>query len=86
MAEVMYHRREVGTFKPPLTLAASELLTLDLSLHKAELGLEAFGLLIVSPVLLNLGKQPPIWEGCDSIVEGEVEGGGAFKEPLEPGG
>ena len=72
MVEVMYRCGEMGTFKPPFALAASELLTLDLPLDKVEFGLEAFCLLVMMPVSLNLGKKPPIGEGHNAIAEGEI--------------
>ena len=84
MVEVVYHCGEAGALEPPLALTVSELLTLDLSLNQAELGLEALDLLVMTVVSLDLAKQPPVWKGCDTVAEGEVRGGGAFKESPEP--
>ena len=79
MAEVMYRLGEAGPLEPPLALSAGELLCLDLPLDKVELGVEAFCLFVVSAVSLDLCEQPPVWEGCDAVAEGEIGRGGAFE-------
>ncbi len=84
--EVVYCCGEASTLKPPFALAAGELFALHLPLNKVELGLEAFGLLIMTAVSLDLAEQPPVWEGCDAVMKGEVRGGGAFKKPSKPPG
>src|SRR6266566_1840318 len=86
VTEVVHRRRESGTLESPLTLAECELLALHLPLDEAELGAEAFSLLVVAAVSLGLREQPPVWEGGDSVAEGQVGGLGALKQPPEPGG
>src|SRR6266567_7870715 len=84
--EVMYRRGESGALKLPLALSESELFALHLPLDEVELRAEAFGLFIVAAVSFSLCEQPPVWEGCDSIVEGQVGGFWALEEPSEPSG
>src|SRR6266566_2850460 len=86
VSEVVYHRGESRTLELPLALSESELLALHLPLDEVELGAEAFSLLVVAAVSLGLREQPPVWEGRDSIAEGQVGGLGAFEQPSEPGG
>ena len=86
VAEVMYRHGEARALEPPLTLAAHEVLAVNLPLHEAEFGAEAFSLLVMTAVPLDFCKQPPIWEGCDAVAEGEVGGGRSLEEPPEPSG
>ncbi len=72
VAEVMYRRGETGTFEPPLALVMSELLAFGLPLHEAKLGPEAFSLLVMMVVSLDFREQPPVWEGGDTVAEGEI--------------
>ncbi len=82
--EVVYCQGEVGPLQVALALAPYEVLALELPLDEVELVLEAFGLLIVSVVMLHLAEQSPIREGCDAVAQGEVGGCRALEEPSDP--
>ncbi len=84
VSEVVYHCREAGPLQAALTLVLHEVLALKLPLNEVELVLELFGLLIMLAVSFHLTEQPPVGEGHDVITQGEVQGGGALKKPLEP--
>ena len=79
MSEVVHRFGKAGPFEASLASPPCELLALHLPLDEVELGVEAFGLLVVSPVSLDLCEQPPVWEGCNAVAEGKVGGGGALE-------
>ena len=53
-------------------LALCKVLALELPLDEVELVLELFGLLIMLAVSFHLTEQPPVREGCDTVMQGKV--------------